>query len=306
MNHWTIILNPAAGRGRGAREEKAIRSALPDAEILLTRKSGDAETLAFEAVQRGQHVAAAGGDGTLGEVLNGVMRAQTDTTIAILPVGTGNDFARTLGILDLGLALETLKSGEARRIDVGVARSAQGERFWLNIAGAGFDAVVAHRINSGKFLRGTPAYIAAVLATLRTFRAARLELLCDDKTERFGALMCAVANAQSYGGGMRIAPDAKLDDGLFDVCTIADASSLEFVRAFPSVFRGEHLSHPKVALRRAHTVKIASEPAWPVLLDGELWGETPVEFNLRPQAVKFLFSTSADSTTMAKAMSPTA
>jgi diacylglycerol kinase (ATP) len=101
---------------------------------------------------------------------------------------------------------------------------------------------------------------------------------------------------------MRVAPDALLDDGLFDICTIADASSLEFIRAFPSVFRGEHLSHPKVALRRAQSVRIGSEPAWPVLLDGELWGETPVEFNLLPQAVKFLFPTSADSTATAKAM----
>ena len=283
--NWTIILNPASGRGRGARSEKQIRAALPDSEILETQKSGDAETFAFEAATRGQHVAAAGGDGTLNDVLNGVLRVKQNTSIAVLPLGTGNDFARTLKISSLETALQTIRTGVARPMDVGVARSEMGERFFLNVAGAGFDAVVAKRINNGRFLRGTAAYVAAVLATLETFRAAELKLSCDGETENLRALLCAVANAQSYGGGMRIAPDALLDDGLFDVCTIADATPLEFVRAFPSVFAGKHLSHPKVTLRRAQSIRIESETPWPVLLDGELWGETPVEFTIVPRAV---------------------
>ena len=283
--NWTIILNPASGRGRGAQSEKQIRAALPQSEILVTQKSGDAETFAFESSMRGRNVAAAGGDGTLNDLLNGVLRARQNTTIAVLPCGTGNDFARTLEISNLESALDVLQNGHARPIDIGVARSQMGERFFLNVAGAGFDAVVAKRINNGRFLRGTTAYVAAVGATLKTFRAENLTLRCDDETENLRALLCAVANARSYGGGMRIAPDALLDDGLFDVCTIADATPLEFMRAFPSVFAGKHLSHPKVALRRAKNIRIETETPWPVLLDGELWGETPVEFNVVPRAV---------------------
>jgi diacylglycerol kinase (ATP) len=273
-----------------------LRALRPHDEILLTDKPLHAEALAFEAAQHGRNIAAAGGDGTLGEVLNGIMRAQSDVTLAVIPFGTGNDFARTLKIASWQQALQTLDEGETRRIDTGLTRYENRERFWLNIAGAGIDAVVAARINKGGWLRGTPAYIAALTHTLRTFRAGSIELTHDGTTEQYRALLCAICNAQSYGGGMRIAPDAALDDGLFDTCVIRDATTTEFLRAFPSVFRGAHTTHPKIVMNRAAKISLRCD-GWPVLLDGEVWIETAqstVDFNLLPQAVKFLFPNASD------------
>lgn len=283
-------MNPRAGRGRAAKLLPQLRALRPQDEILLTDSPRQAEELAAEAAARGRNIAAAGGDGTLNEVLNGALRGGTDVTLAVVSLGTGNDFARTLTVGSLQQALHTLDNGTPRPVDVGLARHGGNERHWINIAGAGFDAVVAERINKGGWLRGTPAYIAAVTHTLRTFRAAPVELGCDGEMLRCNALLCAVANAQSYGGGMRIAPDAALDDGLFDICTIRDASAGEFLRAFPSVFRGAHTGHPKITMQRGATVTLRCD-GWPVLLDGEVWTEAArgeIEFQVLPKRVAMM------------------
>lgn len=292
---WTIIVNPRAGRGRAGKYLPRLRAARPQDEILLTEGPGEAETLARAAAARGRNIAAGGGDGTLNEVLNGAFGV--GVTLAVIPLGTGNDFARTLRLGSVEQALATLDYGTARPIDVGVARAATGERYWLNIAGAGFDAAVAARINRGGWLRGTPAYIAAVAHTLRTFQAAKIEMTADGETQQHTALLCAIANAQSYGGGMRIAPEADLNDGLLDTCVIKDATPLEFMRALPSVFRGAHTGHPKIQMGRTAAVTLHCD-GWPVLLDGEVWIEAatgPIEFSLRPRSVKFLFRAAAHS-----------
>jgi diacylglycerol kinase (ATP) len=226
-------------------------------------------------------VAAAGGDGTLSEVLNGLVNSVSK--IGIIPMGTGNDFARHLGIgTDRRRAVQTLLRGIAKPIDIG---RTQG-RWFLNVAGCGFDAVVAERVNRGfRHLRGTAAYIAAVVQTLRTFQAADMRITLDGETVELRAMLCSVANASYYGGGMHVAPDARLDDGLFDLCLLAEAGKMEFLSAFPRVFRGTHTTHPKVTMRRARHVQIESEPPMPVLVDGEIAGITPVEFVLVPGAI---------------------
>jgi diacylglycerol kinase (ATP) len=156
----------------------------------------------------------------------------------------------------------------------------------VNVAGCGFDAIVADRVNqSFRRLHGTTAFVAAILRELPAFRPARLRLTLDGETRDLRAVMVSVANAQSYGGGMRIAPNAQLDDGLFDVCIIGDAGRLEFLRVFPTVFRGAHVSHPKVSLVRARRVVVESDPPLPVLIDGEVVGATPVTFDLLPKAM---------------------
>jgi len=186
---------------------------------------------------------------------------------------------------NLEFAVQTILCGTPQSVDLGQVKG----RWFINVAGCGFDAVVAERINQGfRYLHGTPAYIAAVLQSLHTFRAATLRLTLDGLTHELRAMLCAVANAQGYGGGMKVAPDAQIDDGMFDLCIIREAGALEFLRAFPSVFRGTHVTHPKVTMFCARHVVIESEPPLPLLVDGEIMGTTPAEFTIQPKAIEVL------------------
>ncbi len=295
-----VIFNPAAGRGRVSRvalHDKIARYAGPvPFEIIETRSSSDARALARVAISHGADiVAAAGGDGTLGEVLNAVYG--TKAKLGILPLGTGNDFSRTLGIgVDLDGAIRALFGGHSRTIDIGRATYGEQSRLFLNIAGCGFDSLVARRINARrahpfwKHVGGVAAYLAAAALELQRLRPARLRLKLDGELLDTRALLCAVANAKSYGGGMQVAPDASLDDGLFDICVIQDATKMEFLRAFPGVFRGAHIHHPRVIMRRARKVEIWCDRDWPVLVDGELVGTPPMTFEIVPGAVEVMVS----------------
>ena len=304
----TVILNPSAGRGQAARRCAALKQLLGDAarvagaewELLETKAPCDATRLAAEAAPRSTLVVAAGGDGTLGEVVNGVMDGTLGANrprLGLLPLGTGNDFARCLGIpRDWRKAVWTLFHGAPRMVDVGRATfENDGATHWfVNVAGCGFDGLAARRVNElrhrpgWRHVRGTAAYLCAVLQELATLRAASLRIGLDGEFHEQRAVLCAVANATSYGGGMRVAPDAQIDDGLFDVCLIGDAGRLEFLRAFPRVFQGTHVSHPKVGVRRAAEVSLASDPPLPVLIDGDVLGVTPVRFSIVPRALEVM------------------
>lgn len=288
-----IILNPAAGRGRGAGFKTQIESALPDAKIWQTTRAGEATELARRTVQEGATlVVAAGGDGTLGEVLNGIFGR--GAKLGVLPLGTGNDFARCIGIgTGLENALQVLQSGTARAVDVGKAEIGETSRYFLNVAGAGFDSRVAARINDHRpkllsKLSGTGAYLFACLAEMRRFPLADFRLELDEKIVETHAVLCAIANASSYGGGMLVAPGADLGDGLFEVCLIKELSRGAFLRAFPSVFAGKHIHHPKVEMFKAAKVRLESEPALPVLVDGEIVGKTPATFEILPRAIEVM------------------
>ena len=295
-----VIYNPAAGRGRVGRAELRARLERQAGgqifEIAETSRAQSARDLAAIAVAGGATiVAAAGGDGTLGEVLNAVHGS--GAKLGVLPLGTGNDFARTLGIgTNLEGAIATLFGPHSRTLDIGRATFADtGEsRLFLNIAGCGFDALVARRINAGRTHRfwrhwkGVAAYLAAAALELRQLRAARLRLTLDGELLDTRALLCAVANAKSYGGGMQVAPDAQLDDGLFDICVIKNASRWEFARAFPGVFRGAHVHHPRVTMLRARRVEIWCDRPWPVLVDGEICGTPPLALEIVPGAIEIM------------------
>lgn len=289
----TIILNPAAGRGRGAQLKSEIEAALPDAQIWQTTRAGEATELAHRAAQEGANlVVAAGGDGTLGEVLNGVMGS--GAKLGVLPLGTGNDFARCLGIgTHLINALGVLKSGSFRAVDVGRVEISDKSRYFLNIAGAGFDSRVAARINEHRprvlaKLGGTMAYLVACLSEMREFPLADFRLEVDGKRVESRAVLCAIANASSYGGGMRVAPDADLEDGLFEICLIRELSRGAFLRAFPGVFSGKHVRHPAVSMFRGAKVRLECEPKLPVLVDGDILGLTPASFEILPRAIEVM------------------
>jgi len=298
-----VILNPVAGRGGAAAESQRIQSelrrAFPRVEFVQTTAPGASITKgefvpgsgawhAAKAVAHGAKiVVAAGGDGTVGEVANGLIG--TGAALGIIPTGTGNDLARYLGVpRDIPAAVELLKSGNSRAIDVG-----KGSRgYFLNVAGCGFDAEVAEAINHRmKWLKGTTAYVAAVLATLSRYRPQRITLTVDGESHEETVMLCAIANAGFYGGGMQIAPKASIDDGQFDVIVVGDISRAEFLKFFPTVFHGGHLDHPRVKQFRGSVVQISSINPMPMLADGEEIGTTPGEFRVIPRGLNVIAPT---------------
>lgn len=295
IHRITVIVNPEAGRGSArqwmgeleVRLSLAIQSThrIISWQILETSGPGDATELAREAIRGGANiVAAAGGDGTIGEIVNALVG--TDVALGVIPMGTGNDFARSLGIgTDVDRAIYNLLEGVPIAIDVG---RTQG-RYFVNVAGCGLDAVVAQRVNRGfRWLRGTYAYVVAALQTLLTYRATLIRLTLDNEVIETKAMLCSVANARYYGGGMRIAPDAMLTDGLYDVCLLEAVGKIEFLRTFPKVFKGRHITHPAVRMLRSKYVKVESDRPLPVLVDGEIVGTTPAEFEMLPGALNVM------------------
>lgn len=275
-----VILNPASGRGAGGAAESKIRAALdgigcPDAEIWKTSHSGHAVDLAQEAVSNGvERICAAGGDGTVAEVLRGMFGS--GAVLGIIPVGTGNDFVRTIGIpKDIEKAVEIAVKGDAKPVDVGQVNGLP----FINLCACGFDAVVGERINKGfKYLRGTAAYIAAVFTTLVKFKASNFRVEVDGQVHESRAMLCCVANAMCYGGGMMVAPMANVSDGQFDVVMVEEVGKIQALALFSKVFKGGHIGDPKVKTYKGSQVKISCEPPLPVLCDGELIGPAPAEF----------------------------
>ncbi len=282
-----VIRNPVSGRGAGTRLWPKVEALMREEWVGLelrfveTQHSGDATLLAQEAVAAGAYaVIACGGDGTLGQVAAGLIGS--DVLFGFVPLGTGNDFSRSLGISsDWDKAVKVIGLGRKRRIDVIKWTCESGSGYCLNIAGCGFDAAVADRINRGfGWAKGTSAYIAAVLSTLAVYKPIELTLTTAEGARSLDAMLCAVANAQSYGGGMRVAPNAEIDDGLLDIVVVKGLSRTAFLRAFPSVFKGGHLNHPKVESFRTEWIEIGSKAPTAFLVDGELVGTTPVKFEI--------------------------
>lgn len=291
----SVIVNVAAGRGRGAQQLPGLEAALARAceaagaafSIIPTAAPDDGERLAREAAEGGADlVVAAGGDGTVCEVENGL--AGSAARMGIVPLGTGNDLARHLrlpGTIDE--AVGVLFRGSPTPIDVGVMN---GRRF-TNVAGCGFDAQVAACMNRDRLFKGTMAYIVATVRTLASFRAAALRLTVDDTCVETRAMMCAFANSSTYGGGMRVAPQASVCDGLLDICVVKEVGRIEFLRAFPRVFKGTHITHPKVTMLLGSRVLIESDRPLPMLVDGEVLGTTPAEITVEPGALTVMVPT---------------
>ncbi|BCM94108.1 diacylglycerol kinase [Abditibacteriota bacterium] len=295
MSSPIVILNPVAGRGARSWPRYEAEILKRGGQILTTQRAGEAHLLTQEAIDQGAEVIiAAGGDGTLSEVAGAVIESKRPVRLGVLPIGTGNDFARTLGIWgDPQKAIDAIFEGHTRRIDVGTIETNGTKRTFINIAGCGFDSLVARRINAWgqrktmRCVRGLNAYLLAVTCEIISFRAFHLKIEIDGETMETPAVLCAIANAQSYGGGMKVCPDAELTDGFFDVCIIENVSRSEFLRAFPGVFAGKHTNHPKVIMRRCRSIRVESLEKVPVLSDGEIVGVTPFSCQIVTNALEF-------------------
>ncbi len=288
-----VIVNPMSRGGRRGRTrrwiEALVRDRLPGAEIATTRGPHDAGRLACEAAAGGAtRIIVAGGDGSASEVASGLLGADLsrNVSLGILPLGTGRDFARGLGVAELRSAVECIVAGKTRALDAGCLRFADGhpdgrEGFFVNVASAGLSAEVVRCVDGRMKARfGQAAFACGFIKALRAWNPVRGEVWVDGECVARGPLdMVAVANGSFFGGGMQLAPGAAPDDGLFDVVSVRAMSTGQWLRRMPQVYRGRHLHYPEVDHCRGRVVEIrgAGGPAFPLELDGE-------ELKVRPSA----------------------
>jgi YegS/Rv2252/BmrU family lipid kinase len=299
-----FIVNPIAGSGRAhgivPRIEAWLAEQKVDARLLETREPGHAERLAAAAADLGHdRVIAVGGDGTVQEVINGVLAAGSGSdggrpALGLIPAGRGNDLARSVDLPIDPLACLPIALGETMHpFDVGQARSPDGNRRHFGAAGgAGFDAAVAHTmaVHRRFWMRGEAGYFLGTLNELRRYRNSELQVTIigdgEDRVVSQRFLFVAFANGPYYGGGMQICPNAETDDGWLDVCLVGDLSRLAALRELPGIYQAKHLKNPKVEIVHARTVRIEGDPQTRVHLDGEPFGSVPVEVTLLPGAVR--------------------
>jgi YegS/Rv2252/BmrU family lipid kinase len=281
----SVIVNPASGGGRAAVLASGVRSELERLRIGYTMhvigSFDEAAACARAAQANGTAAVALGGDGLI-SALARALRG-TDGILGILPAGRGNDFARVLGIpLDPVAACEVLATGTPVRLDVGRA----GERTFLGIASCGLDSVANRIANQTRLVRGKLVYAYGGLRALAIWKPARFRLRLDGERLALGGYTVAIANSPAYGGGMRIAPDASLTDGLFDVVLLSDLSRARFLIHLPKVFSGSHTDLPFVKIVRAREVEVEADRPLTVYADGEPLAELPIKLTVQPAAIR--------------------
>jgi diacylglycerol kinase (ATP) len=298
-----FIVNPIAGSGRAHNYAPRIAAWMAeqgiDGRLLETREKGHAERLAAAATDLGHdRVIAVGGDGTIQEVLNGLLTAGVGPdggppALGIIPAGRGNDMARSVNLpIDPMACLPIAVGAVSRRFDVGRATSADGAvRHFGAAGGVGFDAQVAWTMAERRrfWMRGEAGYFLATLNELRRFRNCHLQVSIEseegDRRVEQPFLFVAFANGPFYGGGMQICPAAETDDGWLDVCLVGDLSRLEALRELPGIYQAKHVNNRKVEILHARAVRIEGDDTARVHLDGEPFGQVPVRIDLLAGAV---------------------
>jgi diacylglycerol kinase (ATP) len=285
-----FVVNPTAGHGRAGKIWKKIESlvaSLGEYGVKFTERPRHGEELARQAVADGyDRVVSMGGDGTLNEVGNGLVG--TGAALAVVPVGTGNDWVRTVGIpRDPEAAIRIAFGGRVVKSDVGLA---VGHRHFFNIAGIGFDAEVSRRVNDyGPVLKavgGTLPSLLGIVGTLFRFPGNRVTVALDEKAMQIDRmLLMAVGITKYYGGGMKILPDAIMDDGLFEIAWGHSMGKMELMSLVGKIYKGGHVGHPKVSFTRASRVVASSDGPVAFHLDGDVAGNLPVTFETLPGAL---------------------
>ncbi|WP_230467738.1 diacylglycerol/lipid kinase family protein [Lujinxingia vulgaris] len=323
-----VVANPVAGAGQVKEDwpllERLFRANLPEVDFAFTEGPGHATLLAREALRTGwEMIVAVGGDGTLNEVANGfyerpdasacyaldeegwVRRLDVslkpinpDAVLGLVPLGTGGDFRRSVGLMaGAPEAIERLRGRETRALDLGQvgfldARDRIATRYFVNIASGGISGLVDAMANSTwKGLGGRASFTLATARAFARWKNIEVELRLDDTAElRERVLNLVVANGEYFGGGMWVAPGAELDDGKLQLIVMGDLSKAQAVRMFTDIYKGKHLSHRNVGRHRARQVAVRlvkSSPYALVDLDGEQPGKLPATFNVHAGALKF-------------------
>jgi len=286
-----VILNPNAGTADEVASFEATVQSLGDVAVSTTAQAGDAVRFAREGVAAGYgRIVAAGGDGTINEVVNGLASDFAAVQFGIIPLGTGNDFARSINMpTDLDACLAVFASGQVRPIDV-VRVSSDKDRYFINVSAGGFSGLVDEKLTDElKQTWGPLAYIRAASAALPDLSSYHTWLTFDDEERHEVATYNIVlANARYVAGGIPIAPQAVLDDGLLDVVIVPVASMLQIATLAPLIMLGTHLDSDLVQVRRARKVKVDSTPGMWFNVDGELVGNEPATFEVLPRALKVI------------------
>ena len=297
-----IIVNPKSGRGMTERQwasrAAAIREHFGPFECEFTKGPGDAVEIAEKESKKGRDlIVAVGGDGTVSEVANGILKARSQTALGLLPGGSGGDFRRTLNVpSDFVKAAQHLRNAGEHLMDAGHLSyvdhgGKEQTRYFVNTASFGMSGAVASKANQwGKFLGGTLTYATATLATAVSFDAPEIHLEIDDRPmERLKAIIVCVANGPSFGGGMRIAPKAKLDDGVFDVLIAGDIHAFQLLLSSHKLYSGTHLSMNKMALvqgKNVRAVPVREDAEVLLEVDGETPGRLPARIEILPKVLR--------------------
>jgi YegS/Rv2252/BmrU family lipid kinase len=293
-----LLVNPAAGGGKAGRTapeaERVLRGHGLSVRRADTRDLAHAQQLARQAAEDGEIVAVLSGDGAIGAVAD-TLRSVPGAVIGVLPGGRGNDLARVLGISqDLSQACATVANGTPRAIDLGEVRGGSGTgsgRAFVGIASVGFDSDANRIANEAPSWLGGLVYAYGALRALLSWRPARFQIELDPPGERlsFSAYTVGACNSKTYGGGMRAAPDALLDDGLLEVVVLESISKLAFLtKILPRVFSGTHVREPSVHVFRAREVLIEADRPFQMYADGDPIGELPLRVSAVPGAVKVI------------------
>ena len=296
QDSWLVVANPISGQGRAMHHRHEIEAVLRRHGLLfdfaISERPGHAIELVAKAVEGGcRHVLAVGGDGTVNECANGIFRQQAaptaEVTLGVMPIGTGNDWARGLGIpKDYAEVSALMASATSRLHDVGIAEFNGGvTRHFVNVAGLGFDAHVVEALPDRTL--GPMAYLVGLTKGLLSYDAVSLGLTFADRRIDTRAFVLFFAIGRYCGGGMNVAPQAKADDGLFDITLVQELSRWEVLKSLRRLFDGTLLTHPKVIALREATAQVEAGPV-PVEADGELIGRAPVRFSILPRALRVL------------------
>jgi diacylglycerol kinase (ATP) len=310
---WLAVINPASGGGRAKKRwKKSIKKNLESIGVnyteYLTEAPGDAIHKVDTEIQNYDGFIAVGGDGTSNEVINGIIRGTIDKGIdndkyfAIIPAGTGNDIANAFNLPynDINASCELFKKNKStsRYVDVGkvTGKSFTDEfvtRYFCGVLSAGFDASVAYKTKDSKFLKGTASYIKALLTNIIWLKSIPFSIKIEESSNTIDTLdqegvLVAVGLGAYYGAGMKICPEAKVDDGLFHITFLKKIPRRTLLRVFPKVYRGEHVTHPSVILLKAKELEIQTdlETMWQV--DGEVLGNPPLKIQTLSKVLKIL------------------
>jgi len=294
-----VIVNPAAGAGKTARLWPRIKDMFRGQGLRfehdITEAPGHAIELAREAAANGYNmVVSVGGDGTINEIVNGLYASGNigDALLGIVSTGTGSDYIRTIGVpRRYEDACRNFLQPKKLMVDLGIVQySSNGnkeERLFVNFAGMGFDAEIVRRTTQQyKALGSLPSYLLGLLTTLVSYRNRDITLVIDGEAVDTRVCTVVMNNGRYGGGGMFTAPDASINDGYLDVMIVGDLSKPDLLRSLPRIYKGTHLTHPKVTMKKAKEIEVRSKQPMQLQADGELLGQVPARFSILPSALK--------------------
>ncbi len=289
---YCMIVNPHAGKKHGIavaeRARKKLEKHNMNIDMFISNKPGESVNIASSInIDDYEGILAVGGDGTLFEVINGILKNKTDAQVPIsqVPVGTGNSFTKDLGITNMEDAIDAVLRGESRGIDIGEFNCSRGNFFFANILGTGFVSNVAYRARKYKWL-GSLSYILGVLEEVTVLKSTKIELSIDGKLITRDAIFTEICNSRYTGGDMLMAPDAQIDDGLLDVIILNKVSRRKLLSLFPLLFKGEHILDESIEVFTGKDILLKSSRSLSLTPDGETFGETPLEITLHPKKIK--------------------